>query len=425
MEVPIWYRVFQHRLSYRDYLNSSGDELGLFVLATLYDHDRYLQGLHILKQMMGENMHVSEKVIRNLYLYNIFSKQSHVDEPALYGVPDTLVFRTTSIKLPENFGEEYIYDWMRSLMNSLFGLWMIPPPIKKEYQITDLPVIGATLKSLVDHKLIVQGMGVHRAYGLTLAHHHCLELKEFLLGDKFPSFLIPVRRELLAKVIPLYWPDVLKTFLPFSLEEEAMIRQAHLTLSHQGDIDFFFAYVDLFEKKMGVDHPLTQDLQQYLIPSQVSDALKAKQFLMSLSLEERRRYLPQIVPVSEGMIISLVREIQDQGFEKIFQRRLKIMRNLIQEQLQGKTIHNEVCFSTQVSIYLYPLEELIFYEETEGQFFVFTRQELMQLKEEGKNPYTRQPFPEELLKGISEHQSENYEEIWSKILRRKIILSEE
>ena len=78
MEVPLWYKVAQSQLGFKEFLDryndvlfQEKDTLPVFVLSCLKHDDPYVAGKHVLSHLINGEI-VSERALRYFYLYWVF-----------------------------------------------------------------------------------------------------------------------------------------------------------------------------------------------------------------------------------------------------------------------------------------------------------------------------------------------------------------
>ena len=440
-QVPLWYNVAHHHLSFNEFfkrftdkLFHEKDSLPICVLATMYEHDPYVEGIHILKKISPNNT-LNEKVLKCYYLFWVFGR-SFSNDTILSGSDHEGTFNRIEIRFPIDFNDTYIHDWIHIILRSFFRIGATPLNIT--FDRGNVSHLMKALKygnEISKERFILANRNVEKLYRLSYVHDLLSELKSFFQGKAFPTILKSYRSDptFFKSVVDLYWPNVLKSLeieKPFDDKELQQIFDSHRLLHESGDIDFFFFYVDSFNR-LFKEGPLKNSLNGYVEPSKAGDSAKIFHFMKQFNPIQRARYFCQNLPFSTEQLTSFCRVVGEKGFEEAIQ--LYILRNKesIMKQVSQCGTENEVKLYNemdinQVSIFLYPFEELIFYAD-KGNFFVFLREELENAIKSRENPYNRELLPNYLfdtyLSDSGNHQSCSLENLWSDVLRRKIDLS--
>lgn len=437
LNIPLWYKVNSHCLSYKEFLERYNDKnkvfneqeiISLFLLAVIYGHDPYPNGHHILHTLIGER-NINERALKYFYLYWVFGRNFR-DENIISGNNICGTFQHMRINLPKIFSEQHIHDWLRLILSGFFGITTFFPQ-DISYKRRDMHILQESLRyneQIKGPQFEINDKTEEKLYKLSKAHSDLVELKEFIQGIKFPKILHPYRDDkyFFQGIVNSYWPSILRTLTfvkPFNEEEIQYINKAHEELYNCGDIDFFIFYLEQFNKCFGSNHSLVKHLKKYLEPSNESDRIRAEQFLRNHDPIENKRYLPQLVPISDEQITQFGQTIQTEGFIKAFSPYIANNKKLILAQVeQAKCeLASETIFSNQNSIYLYPIDQLFFYPDGK-HMYVFLLEELSKLPD-NTNPYTRQPLPSYIMEYEAPYaETESFEEIWSRVLRHEVNL---
>lgn len=436
IEIPLWYQVSQHKLSYHDFderfdvtFFKDTEIFSILALASLYGHHPYVENTHIILRKLHPPS-FTDREFCCLYLYWVMHG-SFREEFLLEGSSDGGTFKHYHFRSPHDFDDDYIYNWIMIILRAFFHVTPIPKP-NSNYHVRDWDQLVTALnyaKKLDDQLIHVDNATIRKLYRLAKMHEHLTEIRSFLLGKSYPSILKPYRhnRDFFNCVVNTYWPAVLFTLnmqSTFDEEEIAILSDAHDRLYKGGDFEFVTHYIEKFVQLFGKDHPLSAKLQHYLKPSNKTDAYKVKQFLSTLTPIERRDYFAQAIIVSDRNLEKFSQEVAEKSFEHAFVPYLRANKQRIDFELQlsGYSLCNERVVSTQLPYYCYALHQLIFH--VEGQYlYIFLPEELNQLNEK-ENPYTRSPLPEYFFDECTDvEKTESFEDSWEKILRRKLDLS--
>ena len=431
MESPVWYRVYRNQLSFSEFENrfestlfTESEVIPVFVLACLYQHDPHIDGIHTLQRRITQTG-VTDRSLRCFYLYWVF-KGSFVDESVLQGgMAGT--FRSMKIPFPSDFDHTYVEDWIRTIIKSFFGIPYVTFE-RGDYQAGDVKELHTTLKYLEEmntNGLDVKEKTVRKIRALASAHDDLVQLKGLFSGTIYPEFLKPYRNELFGPTLNLYWPAVLKQLHecePLSPEEWDQVRVAHERVVQEADVEFLEYYIEQFEKYFP-DCEETERLRKELEPRPEQDVASARRFLSQLSPVQRSFYILQPIPVTDCMLESFLERAKQKGMEEVLKELVERNAELVKGELQRTecTLINDIILSNQSSIFLYHPIQLILHSEGDN-VFVFLPEELGKFAD-GRNPFNRSPLPENLLKLATGTETLNLEELWSKVVRRKIQLS--
>jgi len=436
MDTPLWYKVAQRQLGlkeffdrYNDDLFSEKDTLPIFLLVILGDFDPYLLNTHILHHFVNGRI-VTERALRYFYLYWAIAG-SYANDLIVSDTPALGYMSKMRLQFPSDFNSSYVADWIAIILRSFFQLGPIIPSIR-EYNRNDTDQLVETLhysERLIEERFTIMCRTIPHMYELAQVHALLMEIKQFLCGEIFPRVLYPYRKDriFVKSVIYHYWPTILKgldNYESFDEWEINAISEAHQKLYEIGDVNFLFCYIDMFQKLFGEDHPLSQQLNEYLKPSRENDRLRVEQYLQKLDPNERKKYLPQYLPVSDVQVELFSKEVETCGFEMAIKPYILGIKRNIETQVEaiGAKIYNTKCFHTQTSIYLYPPSEYVFFPSGKD-YFVFLTGELSHLCKKKKNPYNSEDLPEYLFTNLQTPQeNRSLEEIWSSILRREVNL---
>jgi hypothetical protein len=432
---PLWYQIYQRQLSYKEFLDRFNDKqfqerdvIPIFLLSAIHGHDQYVNGMHILHELMGEKG-ITERALKYFYIYWSIGK-GFSDDLIIAGNPIGGTFRKINIRLHNSFTAEYLYDWMGIIVRAFFNIPVFVPN-DGVYERGDFRALMMSLKyaeKAKEDQFEIQDKTAEKLYKLSLAHTALTELIQFFQIGTFPQILKPYRKDKIffRSVVGCFSPLLLKGMnaeMLFSDEEVKIIHEEHRHLYEAGDIEFFIYYLETFVKTFDRDHPLVIELQKYLEPSKESDRLRTEQYLKKCNSIVRRNFIPQYFPISEVQLHKFIQDIQENGVINALKPYILNNKRFIQQQLElsGCELANDTILTTQCSIYLYPIDKLIFYADGKT-IYVFLPEELSKFINK-ENPYNRQILPDYLFTvSFHNHISENFEEIWSKILRYKIDL---
>jgi hypothetical protein len=424
MSVPLWYQVYHKQLSFKEFLDRFNDRqfqerevLPIFVLSVLYEHDPYIKGSHILNYLMYDNS-VTERSIKYFYLYWAIGK-GFSDDLRLAGCPFEGTFRSVNITLNIGFTSDYLNDWIGIILRAFFGISIFLP---ENVERTDLTKALKYSKKIQDGRFVFPEKTTEKMYKLSIAHDNMIELIQVFKSGPYPNVLKPYRKNLdtFKNIVLLFAPSILFNEIPFSHAEWDIINVEHKRLYESGDIDFFLYYIEEFIKVFGRDHKLSIQLQKYIEPSYEIDRLRTEILLIKLNPIERQKYIPQKFGVTDSQLNKFFDHIKREGIVSALSPYILNNKKIVDVQLNGCELANDVITSTQYSIYLYPLEKLIFYTEEDDKVYVFLPEELLRFDKK-ENPYNRKPLPGHLYINLCEDEkTENLEEMWTKILRHTV-----
>jgi hypothetical protein len=163
-------------------------------------------------------------------------------------------------------------------------------------------------------------------------------------------------------------------------------------------------------------------LKKYIEPSNESDRIKAQQFLKNLNPFQRRRHLPQFFPVIDIQIEKFLDHIRREGIIEALKPYITYNEKKIQEEIEFLKCQlvNDTIISTQNSIFLYSMRDLVFHIE-DNRLYVFLPEELWKF-DRRENPYNRELLPDYLYKKeFQDYKTESIEETWTRILRRNLV----
>lgn len=432
VQTPLWYKISQHQLSFREFderfdVTSFKDTeiFPILALAALYKHSPYVEGIHIILKKFRPNS-FSDRELCCLYLYWVM-RGSFKEESLLEESTDGGNFKQHYFKVPHDFDEDYIYNWIMIILRGLFHISPIFRPTFA-YTVRNWDQLTLALNythTLQDELIHVTNANIRKLYRLAKMHTHLTEIRSFLLGQSYPGILKPYRHNLdfFNCIVNTYWPKVLYTLnmqAPFDANELTILEEAHDHLYQEGDFEFTMYYIKNFLQVFGKDHPLSAQLQNYLKPSNKADAYKVKRFFLELTPLERQIYFGQYTMFTDCNLEEFSEEVAANSFEKAFIPYLRANKERIDFELSKYSLCNELVTSTQLPYYCYDLRRLIFH--VEGQYlYIFLCEEINQMSE---NPYTRKPLPEYLIEaGMPLQKTPSFEDLWESILRRKVDLS--
>lgn len=431
---PLWYQVYSHQLSFKEFLDRFNDKqfqerdvIPIFMLSVIYNHDPYIDKLHVLRTLMTETG-ITERSLKYFYLYWSIGKEFSNDL-ILEGSNSAGKFRNINILVPPKFTPEYLYDWIGIILRYFFGISIFIPN-EIHYQRSDMKALMISLKyseKAQEDRFEFQDRSTEKMYKLAIAHNTLSELMKFFKSGVYPSVLYPYRKDssFFRKIVTNFSPVMLNTLVPFTEEEQLIIEEEHIRLYEMGDVDFFLYYIENFIKTFGIEHSLSIKLQKYLEPSNESDRIKAQQVLKFQNPIQRRCYLPQYFPITDLQLDKFTDRIKTDGIVNALTPYILNNKKRIQEELElsGCELANYDITLTQCSIFLYSVGDLIFHAE-DNKLYVFLPEELWKF-EERKNPYNRRPLPDYLyVESFKNCKTENLEEIWTKILRHSINLQQ-
>jgi len=366
---------------------------------------------------------VTERAVKYFYLYWSIGK-GFSEDFRLSGSPIGGTFRNVSIMFNTGFTSEYINDWIGIILRAFFGISIfLPLSIIPERR--DLMKALKYTKKVQEARFEFPEKTTEKMYKLSVAHDNLNELIHVFKSRIYPTVLKPYRKNLdtFKNIVLLFSPPILDSLnkeSPFTDLELGIINVEHKRLYESGDIDFFLYYIDEFIKVFNKEHLITIQLQKYLEPSHENDGLKADRFLRNLNPIERQEYIPQAFGVTDLQLNRFIDHIKREGIVSALMPYILNNKKIMEIQLNGCELANDVITSTQYSIYLYPLDQIIFHTEEDDKVYVFLSEELLQFDKK-ENPYNRNPLPDYLYEDLYEDQkTENLEEIWTKILRHNI-----
>ena len=428
MTVPLWYQVYHKHLSFKEFLDRFEDKqfqerevLPIFILSVLYGHDPYIKGSHILNYLMYDDK-VTERAIKYFYLYWTIGK-GFSDDLRLAGFEGT--FRNVNIKLNTGFTSEYLNDWIGIILRAFFDIPIFLPfsPVgEKGNKEGKLLTALKYTKKAQESRFMFPEKTTDKMYRLGVTHDNLNELIQVFKSGPYPTVLKSYRKnpDVFKSIMLLFSPSILKSCVPFTDLELRIINVEHKSLHGSGDIDFFLYYVEEFIRVFGKEHMLSLQLQRYLEPSYENDRLKAHKFLWNLNPIERQEYIPQTLGVTNSQLNRFLDHVKREGIASALMPYILNNKKIMEMQLNGCELANDVITSTQYSIFLYPPDELIFHTEEDDKVYVFLPEELLQF-DKRENPYNRKPLPDYLYANLYEDQkTENLEEIWTKILRHTV-----
>jgi len=436
METPLWYKTHIRDLSYSEFYDRNTDisfntkeTLPIFVLATIYNHSRYVNKDHVLRFFISENKITADEL---KYFYLISSLGGSFCKDAINNeTPQLGDFNNMEISTDINF--KYILEWINTILNCFFPLGPLKIDVKP-YEICDVEVLQSTLKYAEEihmSRFNILDKNIDKLYKLMQAHNYLISIKDFLNGSKYPSILKPYRNNIkfIKSIIDNYWPQLLNLLnneKEFTTQELAYIRQANDKLYKDGDIDFYVYYVDLFVKIFGDDHIISKELLKFNEASTTRDALLIKSMLTKMNPEQRIYYFPQTIPVTYDQIHEFIEQVSKVGFEDAFIPYINISKELFIKQitgLKGKLVNN-ISYSTQDNIFIYPVWEFVIFKD-QKDVYIFLRSEMTHLSKTKKNPFTNKDLPNYFLQNIPNiTESKTYNDIWSNIIRRKVDMSD-
>lgn len=437
MDLPLWYQVVQRKLSFREYEERFNDSLfdekevlPILILSALYNHDPYVGDIHVLqRRITGSRM--NDRALRGIYLYWVLGR-SFRNDSILNGNGLGGTFQGIRITLPNDFNEDYLYDWLSITLRCFFVLGPLHRS-DESYQpgnLVHLKKSLAYIEMASSNSFEITSKTMDKAYRLSIAHDMLKEVRGFFLGETFPSLIRPYRksRRFVESAIDLYWPAILKGLeIEASFEdwEIEIVRQAHEKLYLLGDLEFYFYYAEKIEQIFGKHHPITLSLKTKVESSPESEAEQIKSQLSRLDPYERKKFFLQKLMVSDRQLNEFIETIKKSSFEEAIRPYLLANKRRIDEEisLTGGQIANTETLATQTSIYFYSPDDLIFYSDQQ-KVYIFLREELDQFKDK-QNPYDRQPLPEILFNQAEQKESiDPIDELWQRILRRKVDFSD-
>lgn len=436
MDTPTWYKVSQKQLDFREFLERYNDPLiftekyvlPIFIFSCLQEHEPYVSEKHILMHLLNDKT-LSERALKYVYLYWIFSKKSEENLLENTSLPTTL--SSYKFALPSDFSETYIYNWIQSILESFFSLSLLKQTLKiySKGNMEELVKILEYVENLKNKNFILFNNSIPKSYSLYQEHCILLDIKKFLNGESFPEILHSFRDDVMffQNITYMYFPRILKTldtYRTFNSSEIDIISNAHQKIRENGDIDFLFSYINLFLKSFGNDTILSKQLLNYLNVSKHDDYLRTNIFMKALDPSFRRYYIPQILPISDKQLAEFIKNVKENGFEETIKPYILFNKKLLEEQMKliNSKVINEETITTQTSIYLYSPLNLVFVPDND-KYYVFLNSEIDNLRKDKKNPYTRSILPEYIFKMPTCYEpSQSLEQSWSNILKRNVDL---
>lgn len=435
MNTPLWYQVYNHELSFKEFLDRYNDRkfqerdvLPIFVLSVIYNHDPYIGGIHVLNILMGDRG-ITERALKYFYLYWAVGK-GFSNDTMLAGNDHGGTFRQINIRLPIDFSAEYIFDWIRTMLMGCFNDNTIIP-VRIMYERGNNEILMKSLeygeKALKD-RFEIQAITIEKTYKLGVAHSILVEIIQFLRSGTYPGLLKYYRNNIVffRNVVASFCPVALKSMdneSPLTEEEIRVVDEEHQRLYETLNINFFIYYIKSLTEIFDKEHIIIQVIEKYFKPSKENDKLKAGAFLKSLDPDQRRTYIPQYLPVTDVQLSEFVRCIQKEGVVTALTPYILNNKKLIQDQLRfsGCELVNDTIIGTHCSVFLYTIDQLILHIEG-NKLHIFLPEELSKFPGR-ENPFNRQILPDYLFATSFEgYITENLEEIWSKIVRHAVDL---
>jgi len=426
MNKPYWYKVLKHETTFLKYEETSDVNLYIknFILSSIYNHDLYQDNIHIFSQLfMAEEK--SPLLYFLYFLYNI-SIRSVINDPLIYEINQTAL-KNRFLLFPK-WSKITLTNWIYNLYYIFFDI----TPIKLDFESYDKNNIEQ-MKNIFDMIRRHESVNIlhidrkmKKLYNIYIFDKSIREFIDFLKGKSFPSYIKRDNKEFFKSVVAQYWPpvlNVLNAVKPFDDEELSLIKSYHEELYKNYNIDFVMEYYEML-KKYNLNK-ITKDLENFLNGNIYRDPYLFKNFMLNIPIFNRSLYLPIPLLITDDVINYISELLVNNSLEKIMEPYLNYNKELIKnhvETLKFK-LANELLFSTQNKIFIYPLSELVFYLEDDNHIYVFTKQELDMLRDKKENPFTRKKIPDNVFVNIEKgHISYSYEDLWSSILRRKINL---
>lgn len=420
MSTPLWYRVYNKTLSFNEFLDRFNDKqfqdrdvLPIFIFAVLYNHEPYIKGSHILNYLILDDG-LPDRSLKYFYIYwalkKDFGKESRLANSLIGGD-----FSGVLINLDESFSSDYLNDWMGIILRACFGIGCYLPGVDKNVDTIKYS------KLLIRSPFNIPNITPQKMDKLAMAHNNLLNLINFFKTTECSNYIIPSRKNLgtFKNIVTLYNPIILKSCEPFNDLEMKVIQVEHTRLFESEDVNFFLYYIQEFIKVFPKEHTLTEQINKYLEISNEMDASNVSKFLSTIDPIKRQKYIPQRFPVINSQLESFIHQIHEKGFVSALMPYLLQNKKIFELELGECELVNDVITSSQYSIYLYPMNELILHKE-ENKIYVFLAEELVNF-EKRENPYNRKSLPLYLYNNL-DRKTENLEEIWTKILRRNICL---
>ncbi len=468
METPLWYRVKTHELSFDDYLQAGGNEnmverYLIYFFSCLFQHDKYVSSssgsFHIIQLILnmkrnqaGISFQISSTTLP-IYLYILFYG-SYFTDPVSIQIPDQFV-GPQQLTLGSYFTEEYLRNWLNLLLGGLFEIGPVVPPGHPMNSVT--PLLCETSDELQSNGVTELICGIKRACeyliftetnglmiksksvpllnSLKSVHDQIVETIQFFRGTgSLPTCLVPYRsdKRFFRSIVRQFWPGILKPLLPFSTEEEEVIRSEHDLLYKTGEITFLFHYIKEFTKVFGLEAGLTRELRERIAPSPKNDSLFLLNELGHRSPRERAELFLAPFPITDASLKSIAEEVKTKGFEAVLGEYINMYRTKLKKDFehQNYELINEEFISNSESIYLTCYRDLLFHfvdqEGSKTKVYAFRPEEILEFSDTGSqrfNPFTREPLPDDVFSMAKQKKrSRSIPEIWSRLLRREIIL---
>ena len=432
--LPLWYRVYSKQLSFKEFLDKFNDKqyqehdvLPIFILSVLYEHAPYINGVHVLSNLMSEEG-INQRAFKYFYLYWLIGK-GFANDLILANNEHGGTFSKITARFPCRFSSKNLYDWIGIILKSFFNIPIfIPEEIPYERLNTrTLTIALRYLENAQNNRFQIHEKITENIYNLAIAHNSLYELIQLFKSGPYPSILQPYRKDLVffRNVTSCFCPSMTKSMAEFTERELEIIEEEHLRLYNHSEINFFVYYIESFAKVFDKENPSAVKLQKYLEPSNENDRIKAEQFLRSQNPIQRREYVPQYFPMNDTQLDKFIDDIKREGVVNALRPYILNSKRRILKELKSSKyeLASNTIVSTQSSIFLYPMERLIFHTE-EDKVYVFLPEELFKF-EQKRNPYNRKQLPDYLFVTSSEdYRTETLEEIWSNILRHNIDLQQ-
>lgn len=416
MELPIWFKVKSRQISFPSIFEEENlpKEL-IFMLGLIWDHPVYIEGYHILKKIID-----LKKVENYIYLYSLihpdWASDSQLESTSLYGDFTSYLIRF-----------EYFLVTVKRLAWKLLSFLDIGPltiDIKPfdPLNFAQLEEILNFEKEFYESNLIFSRKTVKKIWKIKCWHETIKEILLFFKGEKFPSCLKNKRKEIFEKLVYQWWPAPLSTLKPFSPEEEKIIEEAHKKLYKEGSMEFIEWYVEEFGQKIGGS--LFEKLVEKNKSSPETDAERIMVHLKDHPSEFN--WAGFTIKLSQKGIQNFADAVKKEGFEIILLQNLRKIWQPILAEINsiGGQIQNVDLISTSEPFWYYLLNDLLIHEE-DGNYYFFLKSELPSfpvIDDWIVNPYTRKKIGPILE--YEKREVKSLEEYWSRVLRRKINLSE-
>lgn len=437
MESPLWYKVFQRRLSFSDFLTRLEDPYVLekyvspiFVLSAFFNHDPYIENVHIINKAVPAILS-DERLYRYVYLYYSLGKKFSEDF-TLEGISNAGSLKDITFVFNEDVNENHLYNWLASFLHCIF----VFGPLNKEMpvnvdEVEKLTQANLFISEMKDNSFRFSGITVEKAYRLSIAHNKVKEVKEFFLGKRFPSILKPYRddRKFFLSILNMQWPQLLYSVnleKKFTKEEIDLINDTSTVIYNNAMLEFYLFYCSKMKELFGQEHPVVEHLDHLNMISPEKDAKRIREFMKCLNPYERKRWFLQRMIVVNRQIESFAKEVENSSFEKAFTKYLINNKRKLDEDIAmtGATLINTLSLNSQVPYYFYNFSDMIFHMNEKNLYF-FLEDELSKL-ENNVNPYDNQPLPMDIFprKSKNKPMTLSIDEMWSNILRRRIEPSE-